>query len=129
MTKKTKISPCPVCGEKPAVEQQAGHYSVYCNGDEHCLCTATRKTEKEAVAFWNRMVRRRSNIILVHYDTRRDGSNFESFYSLEAARKAIAKYIRAHGGKEEWDQRNELVWEHGSGADFITIVELTVADR
>jgi hypothetical protein len=129
MTKKATISPCPVCGKKPAIERISGNYSVYCNGGEHFLRTEARKTKKEAIAVWNRLVSRRSNIILVHYDTRRDGSDFESFYTLEAAHKSIAEYIKDHGGDEEWEQRNEIVWEGGSGEDFINIVELTVKDR
>ena len=129
MTKKVTVSPCPVCGKKPAIDRQPDQYSVYCNGGEHCLCAEARKTEKEAIAVWNKLVSRRSNIILVHYDTRRDGSDFESFYSLEAAHKAIAEFIKDRGGEEEWEQRNEIIWEGGSGEDFINIVELTVKDR
>ena len=128
MTKKIKISPCPVCGEKPTIERQKDHYALYCNGGEHCLCAEARKTKKEAIALWNKLVSRRPNIILVHYDTRRDGNDFESFYTLEAAHKAIANFIKENGGEAEWSQRNEIVWECGNGEDFINIVELTVKE-
>jgi hypothetical protein len=126
--KKSKLLPCPVCGEKPAIDRNPAHYSVCCNGYEHCLATEARKTEKEAIAVWNRLVRHRSNTILVHYDIRRDGSTFESFYRLEVAHKAIAKYIKDHGGEKVWEQRNELVWEHGNGEDFINIAHLIVKE-
>ena len=128
MTKKTKLSPCPVCGKQLTIDRWPDTYSVCCNGGEHCLCAEARKTKKEAIALWNKLVSRRPNIILVHYDTRRDGNDFESFYTLEAAHKAIANFIKENGGEAEWSQRNEITWEHGSWSDFINIVELTVKE-
>jgi len=128
MTKSKKPLPCPICGQTPAVNRQPEHFYVYCNGNEHCLTAEARKTEKEAIALWNKWVCRCSKLILVHYDMH-EGSEFEAFYTLEAAHKNIAKYIKKNGGKEEWDQRNERVWEHGGGEDFINLVDLRIKDK